>query len=71
MASAKPKKGPRSGENARSGPPSPEANRAAKVISVRLDDEPREALESLSRRWKLSRSATVARLALEALGRPE
>jgi predicted transcriptional regulator len=41
------------------------------VVSVRLDDEPREALEALARRWKLSRSATVARLALEALARGE
>lgn len=48
------------------GPDSPEANRSAKVVSVRLDDDARDALERVAKRWKLSRSAAVARLALEA-----
>lgn len=49
-----------------SGPPSPEANRRDKVLSVRISDEAREALDSVAERWGLSRSAAVARLALEA-----
>lgn len=63
MAASK-KARPRAG-----GPDSPEANRAAKVVSVRLDAAAREALDRVAARWKISRSAAVARLALEAVVR--
>lgn len=63
MASRKVK--PRQG-----GPDSPEANRRDKVLSVRISDEAREALDALAARWGLSRSAAVARLALEASSKP-
>ena len=75
MASRKPKPKPRSGPGsrtgaaARSGPPSPEANRKDKVLSIRIPDEAREALDQLAARWSISRSAVVARLAIEATGK--
>jgi hypothetical protein len=68
---SKPRTGPgsRTGKDARSGPPSPEENLSAKVLSVRISDEAREALDAVAARWGLSRSAAVARLALEAAAR--
>jgi len=48
------------------GPDSPEENRRDKVVSVRISQEAREALDAMATHWGLSRSATVARLALEA-----
>lgn len=64
MASRKSKPKARPG-----GPDSPEANRKDKVVSVRLPDEAREALDQLAARWGISRSAVVARLAIEAAGK--
>lgn len=58
--------GSRTGERARSGPNLPESERDAKVITARLAPDVREALEELQGRWGLSRSATLARLILEA-----
>lgn len=52
-----------------SGPSQPEAKRAAKVVAVRLDPQARAALDTLAARWRLSRSAVVARLAVEAAQR--
>lgn len=51
------------------GPDSPEANRKDKVVSVRISDDARDALDAVAARWGLSRSAAVARLALEAAAR--
>lgn len=65
MASRKVKPKPRQG-----GPDSPESNRRDKVLSVRISDEAREALDTVAARWGLSRSAAVARLALEASAKP-
>jgi len=63
--------GSRTGENARSGPSLPEDERDAKIITARLAPEAREALDAVATRWGLSRSATIARLAVEALARRE
>ena len=70
---AKPKAGPgsRTGDNARSGPSLPEDERDAKVVTARLSPEARDALDAVAARWGLSRSATIARLAVEALARGE
>lgn len=54
-----------------SGASSDEALRTDKVVSVRISDEAREALDRVAERWGLSRSAAVARLALEADAREE
>jgi len=63
--------GSRTGDNARSGPSLPEDERDAKVVTARLAPEAREALDAVAARWGLSRSATIARLAVEALARGE
>ena len=43
----------------------PESERSAHVVSVRLNPEARAALDRTADTWGLSRSATVARLAME------
>lgn len=50
MATKKPRTGPgsRTGKDARSGPSIPEADREAKVVTMRLSPEDREQLDQLA-----------------------
>lgn len=65
----KPSKGPRSGENARSGPTVPEHKRARQKKTLRLLPTESEALATLAARWGITESAAVARAVEEALAR--
>jgi hypothetical protein len=65
------KHGKRRGKNARSGPPSPEERLTSKRVSYRIHPDAIAALETLSDRWGLSRSATVARVLLAAFAAEE
>lgn len=72
MAARKPKPkapGPRSGENARSGPTQPEEKRERGKKTLRLSDEESAELAQLAARWGTTESAAVARAVREALAR--
>lgn len=60
MATKKPRTGPgsRTGENARSGPSLSEADRTAKLVSLRLTPEDRELLDELAKEYG-SRTAVL------------
>jgi hypothetical protein len=61
-ASPKPKPGPRSGENARSGPSQPEDRRTNKLVALRLSPELRAAVEARAAAWGLGVGPALARL---------